>query len=467
MSVETTIEPHDRAHFVIDAPTRTRLQTYGKQPVPRYTSYPTAPYFAKSEGDGLVRDWLAALDTDTPVSAYVHIPFCREICWYCGCNMKLAKKDAPVSRYVDHLLSEMDLIAHRLPGKIPLAHLHFGGGSPSTLSPGDLARIMAKLRTLFAFEADAEIATEIDPRTTSPALIAALAREGFNRASLGIQEFDADVQAQINRIQPPEMVAGIVDQLHQAGIEDINFDVLYGLPDQTSDGLMRTLEICRTLSPSRFALFGYAHVPWMAKRQRKIDENRLPGMMARAEQALIAADYLTSHGYDAIGLDHFARPEDSLAIAQRNGTLRRNFQGYTADTADTLIGFGTTAISAYPGGYAQNQSEVTSWSRLIDEEQIPLAKTRALSTEDIARRHLIMDLMCFKTVDTQDLVRLYGLPVSVFEKDLANLDDLEQNGLLERCGSQVRITAAGKFFVRVIAARFDAYLGGAKHSVAV
>ena len=443
------------------------LQRYGTLAVPRYTSYPTAPQFKAADDDGSVTRWLQALDPSKPVSLYLHIPFCREICWYCGCNMKLAVRDEPIEEYVRQLLGEISLVSDRLPGRLRVAHIHFGGGSPSTLTPVLLDRIMNELHQSFDIEDDAEIASELDPRTVTKDFIKALAGNGFNRISLGIQEFDDSVQKQINRIQPPHMVARVVNQLQSAGIPHLNFDVLYGLPDQTTKGLVQTIETCLSMQPDRFALFGYAHVPWMAKRQRKIREDRLPGLMERAEQAVAAGDALGGQGYDMIGLDHFAKPQDSLAIARRSGALRRNFQGYTSDRADTLIGFGTTAIGATPDGYYQNMPEVNGWQRLLNENKLPIFKQCFLSAEDRLRRSIIEDIMCLRPVNIVEKARQYGFPEDPLFRVLKNMHDLSADGLVTLLGPTLDVTPTGRFFARVIASRFDTYLGAARHSTAV
>ena len=443
------------------------LAKYGTQPVPRYTSYPTAPHFKAAEDDRTVTNWLERLDPEKAVSLYLHIPFCKEICWYCGCNMKLATRDEPVARYAETLMKEIELVAERLPNRLKVEHIHFGGGSPSTLPAASLEKIMALLNEVFDIEAGAEIAAEVDPRTLRTDFIEAMQRWGFNRISLGIQEFDPAVQEQINRVQPVDLVKRVVDQVRGADIPGLNFDVLYGLPDQTVRGLSRTIDACMDMAPDRLALFGYAHVPWMAKRQRKIREDRLPGLVERAEQAITAGNQLAGEGYTRIGFDHFAKPEDSLSVAQSDGSMKRNFQGYTSDQANTLIGFGTTAIAETPYGYYQNQSEVTTWARLIDEGHLPTAKTCTITDADRLNRAIIEHLMCLRSVDVVQEALAHQQPSCGVLSSLRNLDDLERDGLVKRKGTLVEVTPMGRFFVRIVASRFDAYLGGARHSVAV
>ena len=293
--------------------------------------------------------------------------------------MKLAARYSPVATYVQHLLEEIDLIAEALPARMPVSHLHFGGGTPTVLEPADLAAVMARLRERFQLTRDAEIAIESDPRTLTDAMIEQIGLLGFNRASFGVQEFDSKVQAAINRIQPPEMVERAITGLRAAGVPNINFDLIYGLPHQTSAALCRTVEQCVAMKPDRIALFGYAHVPWVAKNQRMIADDALPSASERAEQAQLAAATLVASGYVRIGIDHFALAGDSLAIAAAQGRLHRNFQGYTSDAAQTLIGIGATAIGRTPQGYVQNASETGAWSRAVAAGKLPVARGLALA----------------------------------------------------------------------------------------
>ncbi|MGB6397623.1 MAG: radical SAM protein, partial [Bradyrhizobium sp.] len=299
------------------------FEKYSRLNVPRYTSYPTAPHFSAHFPAATYREWLAALDPIEPISLYLHVPFCKQMCWYCGCNMTLAARYSPVATYIRHMLAEIELIADALPALMPVSHLHFGGGTPTVLESDDLAAIMAHLSERFRLLPDAEIAIESDPRTLSDAMIQQIGLLGFNRASFGVQEFDPNVQAAINRIQPPEMVERATWGLRAAGVPNINFDLIYGLPHQTAAALCRTVEQCVAMEPDRIALFGYAHVPWVAKNQRMIDDGSLPTTSERAAQARAAAATLVANGYIRVGIDHFARPGDSLAIAAAEGRLHR------------------------------------------------------------------------------------------------------------------------------------------------
>jgi len=445
------------------------LQPYLSQAVPRYTSYPTAPHFHGGVGPSLYRQWLGGLDPAAPVSLYLHVPFCRKVCWYCGCNMKLAARYAPIAAYVETLLQEIALLRAALPGRLPVGHLHWGGGTPTALAPEDLARVMAALRDAFDIAPDAELAIECDPRTLTAGMADRLGELGFTRASFGVQEFDPTVQLAINRIQPPSMVAEAVSMLRGAGVAAINFDLIYGLPHQTAETLTATIGHCLRMAPDRVALFGYAHVPWMAKKQQMIPEDALPDADARFDQASRAAEALTAAGYHAIGLDHFARPTDALAMALHDGSLRRNFQGYTTDTAATLLGLGATAIGQTPDGYVQNLAETGAWSRAVASGDLPVAKGLALTDEDRLRGRVIERIMCFGTVDTAALCRAVGRAEDWLVEDVAALSGMAADGLVAIDGPVVTVTERGAPLLRVVAAAFDAYLRRqtARHTVAV
>ncbi len=445
------------------------IAKYAGRATPRYTSYPTAPHFQPGFAEAQYRQWLGAIDPQQPISVYVHVPFCNRMCWYCGCNMKLAARYAPVADYVSTLLAEIDLVAAALPAPMKVAHLHWGGGTPTSLTPDDFSRVMAHLRARFALKADAEIAIETDPRTLSADMIARLGAEGVARASFGVQEFDPQVQQAINRIQPPEMVARAVEGLRAAGIANINFDLIYGLPHQTVETLTRTIELGAAMRPDRVALFGYAHVPWMAKNQRMIDERALPDAAARPAQAMAAEQALQAAGYTSIGIDHYALPGDALAVAARNGTLHRNFQGYTTDTAETLIGLGATAIGRTPSGYVQNVAETGAWARAVQAGVLPIAKGCAISDEDRLRGHVIERIMCDGAVDCAAAARRFGAPADWSKDALAELAPLEKDGVLIRAGAAIRLDPRARPLARVVAAAFDAHLraGKGRHAATV
>ncbi|MDH5750643.1 MAG: oxygen-independent coproporphyrinogen III oxidase, partial [Rhodospirillales bacterium] len=324
--------------------------------VPRYTSYPTAPHFNDSVTADVYRRWLGELDVDQNLSLYFHIPFCDEMCWFCGCYTKIVKRYEPVAEYLDTMLGEVDLIADILPARMKASHLHWGGGSPTMLTGEDWQRTIDKLRTRFEVTDNAEIAVELDPRTATEDYVRALATAGVNRASIGVQDFDPLVQQAINRIQPFDVTERVIGWLRKHGIENINMDLMYGLPHQTLARVEDMVAKTATLRPHRIALFGYAHVPWMKSHQKMIKEEDLPDANERWQQFELASERLVESGYVKLGLDHFALPDDDMAAALNENRLHRNFQGYTVDEAPVMLGFGASAIGSLPQGYVQNLS---------------------------------------------------------------------------------------------------------------
>jgi len=437
---------------------------------PRYTSYPTAPHFHDGVTGETVAGWLAALRPATPLSLYLHIPFCHQVCWYCACNMKLAARREPVQAYAEWLLAEIELVADRLPARMPVVNLHWGGGTPTALGLDEMARVTERLQQHFDLTDEAETAVEIDPRSFTPEMAPALAALGVRRASLGVQEFDAEVQRAVNRIQPFEKVRDCVAALRAHGIKAINFDLIYGLPYQTEETLARSVALTAELAPDRIALFGYAHVPWMAKNQRLLPEDALPGPAERYAQASLAERLLRQAGYIAIGLDHFARPGDSMAQAAAEGRLKRNFQGYTTDPGVALIGMGTTAISSLPQGYAQNLPEIRGWSRAIGAGTLPVRHGIALSPEDRLRRAVIERLMCDLTVDFAAMARAHGRDADHFAAEAQRLHDLAADGLAIVEGTRVTVPDEARVALRVVASVFDARLAPSptpRHAAAI
>lgn len=428
---------------------------YAALRVPRYTSYPAAPHFSPAIDQAEYRKWLRDLPADEPVSAYLHMPFCREMCWYCGCHTTVARRQAPVSRYVSTLVREIELVAAETATRPELGHLHWGGGSPTLLKPDDVELLAAQLSRRFSFAADAEIAVEIDPRTLTSELAAAFGRAGVNRASLGVQSFDPKVQAVINRVQTFETTAAAADMLRSAGIIALNFDILYGLPFQTVRSCLQTIWQALQLRPDRLAVFGYAHVPGFKPHQRKIDETALPGPAERLAQSNAVQEALLAAGYRKIGLDHFAVPSDSLSIAAEQGTLRRNFQGYTTDHCATLIGFGASAIGRVPQGFVQNATNIPDYERRIASGQFATVRGYRLSDDDAQRASIIERLMCH-----------YRAQVGSID---APLDQLVADGLIRRSGNVIEVVDEAKPLVRVVAASFDAKLAHspAAHATAV
>ena len=442
-----------------DPPSAYLVDKYGGR-VPRYTSYPTAVNFRPDIGPDQYESWLAALAPDQPLSLYIHIPFCQNLCWYCGCHTGVARGRKPIAAYLQTLMKEIELVSETIPHRPQLATLHLGGGSPNMLSPSDLASLFTCLRENFAFDEQAAIAAELDPRSLSSEWIKVAADLGLNRASLGVQDLDPAVQAAINRIQPFGMVESSVEALRREGVTSINLDIVYGLPRQTTRGLTRTIEQIVDLKPDRIALFGYAHVPWMMPRQKLIRDEELPDARQRYRQQLVAANKLEEAGYVHIGLDHFVLPTDDLAIAAENGLLRRNFQGYTSDETGTVIGLGASSISTLGQGFAQNVSDIRRWRAEIDKGRLATCRGVALSNEDRFRAHIIQGLMCDLEIDFVPVLRQWKMPHSLLVPALTGLSELEADGLLRLSGSVLTVTRLGRPFLRTICASFDQYFAG-------
>jgi len=438
-------------------------------PVPRYTSYPTAPHFAPFTDKLLYGSWLKELDPAQPLSLYLHVPFCQKMCWYCGCHTKVTKKYDPVADYAAALRAEIATLAKTLPSRFAISHVHWGGGTPSILSASDFKAVMGSLADQFDYTDTAERAIEIDPRVVDAEKITALAEAGINRASLGVQDFNSDVQKAINRVQSYELTENVVNLLREAGISNINFDLMYGLPLQTSDDVRRTIDLSHNLKPDRIALFGYAHVPWMKTHMKMIKDDELPGTGERVEQATVAADYLQTLGYQQIGLDHFASPTDEMSIAQKNRQLKRNFQGYTTDDAETLIGIGASSIGKLPQGYAQNAVGVAEYKRRVRAGEFAAEKGIAVSTEDKFRRDIIERLMCDFTVDLVEIQTNYELDRDFFDEEIKRLNGFIEDDLLTLDGGKIMVNRDGQFLIRTICAVFDTYLGNGtgKHSRAI
>lgn len=430
--------------------------------VPRYTSYPTAPHFGTAVTPAIYRQWLQTLPRDATLSLYIHVPFCQELCHYCGCNTRAVRKREPVDAYAEELQKEIALLS-LLAGR-KLTHLHWGGGTPSILGPRWLETISAKLATLFDLSALNEHAIELDPRRVDRPLIDALKRIGVTRASLGVQDVSDDVQRLIGRVQPFALVERAAEGLRDAGIRDLNVDLMYGLPGQTVAHVRDSAKRAAALKPQRLALFGYAHVPWFKTHQRLIDETKLPGLTDRLEQAEAAAETLSAAGYEIIGLDHFALPDDSLAVAARAKRLRRNFQGYTADEADALIGLGASAIGRLTQGFTQNAPDLAGYSRALAAGEFPIVKGLALTDDDRLRAAMIERLMCDLELD----LTMFG-GRDRFTAEIELLAPLVDAGLAHLEGERIVMTAEGRPYVRIAAAAFDAYLGAGqkRHSLAV
>ncbi|WP_316976793.1 oxygen-independent coproporphyrinogen III oxidase [Shumkonia mesophila] len=439
------------------------------QRVPRYTSYPTAPHFTDGIGPDDYAAWLGGLDATRALSLYFHIPFCDSMCWFCGCYTKIVKQYKPIASYLEVLIKEIEEVADRLPARFPARHLHWGGGSPTLLTGADWMRTLERIRARFDVAADAEVAVEMDPRDTTEDYVRDLAAAGVNRASIGVQDFDPEVQKAINRDQPYDVTRRVVEWLRRHGIGSLNMDLMYGLPHQTVARVEAMVEKALTLEPQRVALFGYAHVPWMKAHQKLIDEAALPDTVERWRQFTAASARLIAAGYVAVGLDHFARPDDALAVALGKGRLHRNFQGYTVDDAAVLLGFGASAIGSLPQGYVQNVSPLKDYARAIEGGTLATGRGVALSADDRLRAEIIERLMCDLAVDLDDVARKHGASAGGFGTELAGLTPLRADGIVVLDGRRIALTEAGRPFVRLVAAAFDTYLqtGQARHSKAV
>ncbi|MDE4275208.1 oxygen-independent coproporphyrinogen III oxidase [Phaeobacter gallaeciensis] len=432
--------------------------------VPRYTSYPTAPVFSSAVGAAEQVGHLDALDPAVPVSVYLHIPFCERLCWFCACRTQGTRRPEPVESYVETLEAELKLVAPHLPAGLQMGRLHWGGGTPTILPPALIHRLAQAVKAVFPPTPDWEFSVEIDPTLVDRDKIAALAEEGMNRASIGIQDFNPEVQAAIGREQPYEVTRACVEDLREAGITSLNADLVYGLPHQDAARLKDTVEKVLSLAPDRIALFGYAHVPWMAKRQELIDESALPGDAERYDLACAAADQFRAAGYETIGIDHFALPEDGLAKAAKSGHLRRNFQGYTDDRCPTLIGLGASSISRFAGGYVQNAAATPAYVERIEKGQLAGARGHEMSEEDHLRGRAIEMIMCDFRLDRAALEREFGDLSRSIDPDLTAVQ-ARFGDLVTLDGKALEIRPQGRALTRLIASHFDAHKPeGARYS---
>ncbi|MCA0400173.1 MAG: oxygen-independent coproporphyrinogen III oxidase [Proteobacteria bacterium] len=438
-------------------------------PVPRYTSYPTAPHFSGAVTGATYREWLGRLNPGSRISLYFHIPFCDTMCWFCGCHTRMIRKYTPVGPYLDALEKEIENVARLLPPGVTVTHIHWGGGSPTILVPEDIIRLNAAIHASFRLDKNCDFAVEIDPRGMDDARLDALAEAGLTRASIGVQDFDPAVQKAINRFQSFEETRRVVEGLRLRGIGSLNVDLLYGLPHQSAQAMLTSLDQVMSLRPDRLALFGYAHVPWMKKHQELIPTEALPGMEERISSAEQAAQRLCLAGYRRIGIDHFALPSDSLATAAANGHLRRNFQGYTTDDSDALVGLGASSISQFPQGFIQNETGGQAYQRRIAEGGLAITRGLAISSEDRLRGEAIEGLMCNLSFDLDTLARQHGAEVEILRSEMEGLLAEEPAEWFCVRPNGFTVTEIGRPFLRLIAARFDSYLprGTGRHSSAM
>ncbi|WP_288927500.1 oxygen-independent coproporphyrinogen III oxidase [uncultured Maritimibacter sp.] len=435
--------------------------------VPRYTSYPTAPHFAGGIGGSHVSDWIRAIPQGSQISLYLHVPFCRRLCWFCACRTQGTSTLSPVAAYVDSLTQELETLkSYLLPG-ITISHLHWGGGTPTLLDPGMIERLSAAIFDTAPLGENAQFSVEIDPNEIDDARMDALVAAGLNRASLGVQDFDPMIQEVIGRPQTFEVTKAAVDGLRARGVPSLNVDLLYGLPHQTNARMTDSVKKVLSLGPDRIALFGYAHVPWMARRQGLIPTEALPSPEERLELFNLSRDLFVADGFDEIGIDHFARPEDGLSKAHKAGTMHRNFQGYTEDSAEALIGIGASSISRYPQGYAQNAPATSAYQERVRAGQLPVTRGHAFTGDDILRGRVIEQILCDFAVDLPAIAREVGVDPATA---VALADGLAETlpGTVSVTDGVLTIEPQARPLARIIARYFDAYeMNEAGHSQAV
>ncbi len=427
---------------------------------PRYTSYPTAPLFSDTFG---VPDYIRAIAESNaqqrPLSLYFHLPYCRSLCWYCGCNMTVTHSQEKIRTYLGAVRQEIDSIRQHVRGNRSVLQLHWGGGSPSYLSRDEKRGFMSAIREQFDFAADAEIGTELDPRDMHPEDAEVLRAAGFNRISLGVQDINPEVQQAVNRIQPVSMIIEVFEQLRQAGFESINVDLIYGLPQQSLDTFTATIDTIVEMNPDRIALFNFAYLPTLFRHQRLIEQTALPSPDEKLAILKMAIETLTARGYTYIGMDHFAKADDELCLAQRNKTLYRNFQGYSTKAGCDLLAFGNSAIGQLESVYVQNHKSIPDYCAAIDAGLPATERGYRLNRDDHIRRHVIKQIMCDLEVKKTSLEQAWQIDVAgYFASEFDALEPLERDGLIHLTEQGFRVTAIGRLLLRNIAMVFDRYL---------
>ncbi|MDP7033150.1 MAG: oxygen-independent coproporphyrinogen III oxidase [Planctomycetota bacterium] len=441
----------------------TELLARYDRPGPRYTSYPTAPHMDPSYGDSR---WKADLDTaceehpDSPTSIYVHIPFCESLCYFCGCHTIISTRRERATPYLDRIEKELRILRPWLDRRGPVIQVHLGGGTPSYLNRDEIERLSQVLSTL-NISPEAECSVEIDPRDLDTERLQAFAQGGFRRISMGVQDLDATVQKTVNRIQPEIMTRDTIQSARELGFRSVNLDLIYGLPHQTPESFAKTLQTILDLAPDRIALFNYAHVPWLKKHQKLLDPAQMPSASDKLSIFLQSIQTLGRSGYQYIGMDHFARSDDELAKAQREGRLWRNFQGYTICKTD-LYGLGTSSISMLDGSYCQNAKSLTEYYDSIDRGSLPIVRGIKLNQDDRIRRHCIMSLMCNFRLDQKDLEKHFPEQNTsrLFESAHQSLQEMSQDGLVLLQPQSIEVLPVGRLLIRNICMAFDAYLSG-------
>jgi oxygen-independent coproporphyrinogen-3 oxidase len=433
---------------------------------PRYTSYPTADRFQAGVGAASLARAIATRNARAaaqPLSLYVHLPFCNTICYYCACNKIITSNRSRSAKYVEYVQREIARVAALVEGEAPVAQLHWGGGTPTFLAHEELQALMGALRTHFRFQDDSEVSIEVDPRKVGDDTLDVLAGLGFNRISVGIQDFDAQVQKAVNRIQSEAETRAVIEGARSRGFQSVNADLIYGLPRQTVKGFAATLAKVVDIAPDRIALYSYAHVPHLFKTQRQIVADELPSAETKLAILALAIDTLAAAGYVYIGMDHFARPGDELAVAQREGRLHRNFQGYSTRAECDLLGFGISAIGKVGDAYLQNVKTLDAYYERLDAGELPVMRGVELSADDVLRRSVIQRLMCDFALDYAAIGAAHGVDfVSYFAHELAALTPLADDGLVELQPRGLRVTPRGRLLVRAVAMQFDRHLREAR-----
>ena len=436
-----------------------KFTKYSK-PGPRYTSYPTALEFDEKFDTNALLAEFDKQDKKRPLSLYFHLPFCRSACYFCGCNVVFTSKDDKKERYIQYIEKELKILASHLDTSREVIQMHFGGGTPTFFTPEQLNHVITLIKETFSnFAKDAEISCEIDPRFFTPEHMKVLKKSGFNRISFGVQDFDPKVQEAVHRIQPYDVTKAAIDLARSNGIESVNVDLIYGLPYQTFDTFKKTLQMARSLDADRFAVFNYAHVPWLKKTMRKIDETTLPHPSVKLEILKYTIDYFTSEGYKMVGMDHFAKPEDELFKAIEKGELHRNFQGYTTKGGADLIGVGLTSIGEGKDYYVQNYKDMKSYEAAIDEGRLPVERGIKLTEDDIIRNAVIMELMSNFKLNIPKVEKEFGIIFKEYFSDaLASLKEFEDADIVTITDKEIKASPTGEMLIRNISMAFDAYM---------
>ncbi|MCG3703581.1 oxygen-independent coproporphyrinogen III oxidase [Aliarcobacter butzleri] len=430
------------------------------KPGPRYTSYPTAPEFSEAFTQDDLKEFYKNQSDDRPLSLYIHMPFCRSACYFCGCNTIFTSKEDKKTRYIEYLKKELNILKNHLNTKRVVTQMHFGGGTPTFFSPSQLEVVITAIKEIFPnFSPDAEISCEVDPRYFTVEHMNVLKAGSCNRLSFGVQDLDEEVQKTIHRIQPFELTQNVIKIAREAGIHSINTDLIYGLPYQTRESFKKTLEQMITLNTDRFAVFNYAHVPWLMKTMRKFDETTFPKPEVKLEMLKDTIDFFTSNGYKMVGMDHFAKPEDELFKAIEKGELHRNFQGYTTKGGADLIGIGLTSIGNGVDYYAQNFKELEPWENAIDNGDLPVYKGYRLSDDDMLRQFVIMELMSNFSLNIKRVEEEFKINFKeYFDDAIKALKEFEDAQLLKITDNKIEVSQTGSMLIRNICMPFDAYL---------